>query len=268
VHKRRLFELLQQIIEERLDIRWTCLTRANLVEPSLLCLMKNAGCIGINYGVEHGDNNSLAMLKKGMDLEQINRALSWTAEAGIPYSTNYILGFPWETQETIRRTVRHAIEFYGNEMNYSPVVPYPGTEEYESNKDKHGIVNWWLKRDGLSWEEIYQIGRSVKFGEIAFFRLAAANESFIERASVVFYRQRDWLLDRQSRDKLFSAKAWVHLLLYRSLSLSAGCFIVISTMVRLVFNTLEKVYWLKGKVRGRVRLWVHRLKNRLMRTRA
>ncbi|MFB0564056.1 MAG: radical SAM protein [Candidatus Aminicenantaceae bacterium] len=216
-NRKHTLSLLNQIIKEKMVIQYACVTRINLVNPELLSLMKESGCISIDYGIEHGDDSSLVRLKKGINLERINRALSWTEEAEIPYTTNYILGFPWETPETIRQTLRHAIKFYDEGLYYSLIVPYPGTELYYSYKDDWGLENWWLKRDGLTWKDITLIGWKKKYGELAFFRLDDVREALVESTSVVFHG--GYLLNRKERKKILTIKSLFYWVLYVGMKL-------------------------------------------------
>jgi radical SAM superfamily enzyme YgiQ (UPF0313 family) len=180
--KRRLEQACRLILEQHPDIGWSCFSRVSAVTPGLLELMKQSGCFLINFGIEHGDNDSLKRLKKGISLKTIGNALRWTKDAGIGYHTNYIYGFPWETEESIEKTLRHSVDFVDLGFQSSPVVPYPGTELYETYKHDYGLEKWWLRRDGIRWQDTMKIGRGGSLREVLFFRLDSNKETLIERA--------------------------------------------------------------------------------------
>ena len=53
-----------RLIEEKLDLPWSCAGRVDMVDADLLTLMKKAGCWQIWYGVESGSDAVLKTLCK------------------------------------------------------------------------------------------------------------------------------------------------------------------------------------------------------------
>lgn len=89
---------------EGLGLKWTCLARADQVNPQLLKRMKRAGCHTIQFGVESGNEEILRRIKRGLDKEMIRQAIAWCREVGIRTHGFFILGFPEETEESLRET--------------------------------------------------------------------------------------------------------------------------------------------------------------------
>ena len=52
----RTIALCEDIIKEKLNIKWCCNGRLNYAQPRVLTLMKRAGCVFINYGIEALDD--------------------------------------------------------------------------------------------------------------------------------------------------------------------------------------------------------------------
>src|SRR3989338_4003595 len=71
------------LIQKKIKILWSCVTRADLVTERLLSKMRQAGCWLIAYGVESGNQNILNHIKKGYRLEKIKEAFKLTKRAGI-----------------------------------------------------------------------------------------------------------------------------------------------------------------------------------------
>ncbi|MFC1948662.1 B12-binding domain-containing radical SAM protein [Chloroflexota bacterium] len=126
-------ELLNLMINTSLPdrIRWNCTTRANLVNKELIDLSKKAGCYRIEIGVESGNENILKAINKGITIQQIRGAIRIIKEAGMATSTNFILGHPNETKETIRDTIKLAAELNTDDVGVGIMVPYPGTRIYD-----------------------------------------------------------------------------------------------------------------------------------------
>ena len=55
----RTISLCEDFIKTNLNIKWDCNGRLNYAKPDVLKLMKEAGCVFINYGIEAMDNQVL-----------------------------------------------------------------------------------------------------------------------------------------------------------------------------------------------------------------
>jgi ribosome recycling factor len=58
--------------------------------------------------VETGTNEGLKKLKKGVKVEKIEAAFRWCQEIGIITVADYIIGMPWEKNET---DIKHSVDF-------------------------------------------------------------------------------------------------------------------------------------------------------------
>ena len=134
--KSKIRELCNRIIEEKLNIFWECQTQVRLVDRELIELMKEAGCIALNYGIESGSDSILQEMKKGITPELAYQAIEWTHEAGIAPGANFIAGFPSETVETLKETrdfllsLSHVNWAWPPEIDF--VVPLPDTELFHT----------------------------------------------------------------------------------------------------------------------------------------
>jgi radical SAM superfamily enzyme YgiQ (UPF0313 family) len=146
----RLLELCAAL--ERLDfpMRWSAITRANMVTPDVLAAMKRAGCVAVNFGVESGDDSILRTIKKGVATRHVVRALEWAKELDLQTACNFMLGFPEDTPETLENTVRFMERIAPLTDVFSTlgvVVPFPGTPLYDDNHERYRFTDWWLRPD-------------------------------------------------------------------------------------------------------------------------
>ena len=148
VFKKRLIQFCNKIIDEKIDITWSCMSRVNHVDEEILELMKKAGCRRIAYGIESGSQEILNFEKKGITIEQIKRAVNLTHKAGIKVTGYFILGHPLETKETINQTINLALELPFDDYLPSFMIPYPGSELYNI-AEQYGT----FKKD---WKNMYQ----------------------------------------------------------------------------------------------------------------
>ena len=108
VNKKRSFELCQRIIDEKLDISWTCFSRVDVMTKELLQMIKRAGCHTVMYGVESGSDKILKQYNKLTNIKQITKAIKLTKTMGLRTVGTFIIGLPGETKHTIHKTILFA----------------------------------------------------------------------------------------------------------------------------------------------------------------
>lgn len=108
-------------------VRWICLTRADLVDRPLLALMRNAGCVRVELGVESGSATGRAFLRKGLAEDRVIAAFRAAREVGLSTMGFAILNIPGETAADIEATFRLMYEADPDFLQVSFLTPYPGT---------------------------------------------------------------------------------------------------------------------------------------------
>ena len=147
----RLFGLCDAIREDLgFPFRWSAITRATMVTPEMLGAMKRAGLVAVNFGIESGDDATLRMIRKGQTTAQVVRALEWAKAEGLMTVCNFMMGFPGETADALRRTLEFMRRIEPLTDCFSTggvVIPMPGTELYENHHERYGFTRWWLEDD-------------------------------------------------------------------------------------------------------------------------
>lgn len=147
VNKIYIRELLNKMIQKKLNLMWACNTRVNTVDEEILQLMKRAGCWMIAYGIESGNQKSLDLMRKGVTVEQNEKAVKMTEAAGIIPFCCYILCLPEENYEDALNTINFALKLKAAMAMFFLPVPYPGTELMEICKKDGGL------RKDAKWED-------------------------------------------------------------------------------------------------------------------
>ncbi len=145
LNRERSVELFHKMIESGLNFRWSCMTRVDTVDEELLRLMKDAGCVDVQMGIESGDPEVLRKIGKEITLEEIRKAFRLLKNSGIPcYKGHFILGHVGETPESARRTIELALELDPPIAFISVMVPFPGSRAYDHYKAKNCLLtdNW------------------------------------------------------------------------------------------------------------------------------
>ena len=128
----RTISLCEDFIKAKLNIKWDCNGRLNYAKPDVLKLMKESGCVFINYGIEAMDNQVLKNMKKGLTTEQIIKGIEATLAAGISPGFNIIFGNIGDNKGTLNKGVEFLLKYDdGAQMRtIRPVTPYPGSPLY------------------------------------------------------------------------------------------------------------------------------------------
>lgn len=142
---KRIKELCHELKRRDIKLIWSCESRVNSVTPEMLVMMKGAGCVEIHFGIESGNQGILDLQQKDITLEQVRNAVKWANKAGLDTRGYFILGFPGDTKETIKETIK-----FGKSLNLTSAgvylyVPYPGVYERKYKLEDYGQVlakNW------------------------------------------------------------------------------------------------------------------------------
>ncbi|MEM4599470.1 MAG: radical SAM protein [Candidatus Methanomethylicaceae archaeon] len=161
INIKRAWEIAKEIINRGLDIWWACGARVDLVTKGLLKIFKKAGCEVIYYGIESGSEKVLKILKKGITLEQVKKAVKWAKEVSLEVVGSFIIGTPGETKEDVMKTIKFAKDCDLDFAQFTAMTPYPGTEVYEIAK-KEGLL---LTKDWSKYTTILPVMRTKELSE-------------------------------------------------------------------------------------------------------
>jgi len=130
--KSRVVELCEAIMKAKLQFKWFCNGRLNYATREILKLMKDAGCVFINYGIESFDDIALKNMNKALTTKQIISGIETTLTAGISPGYNIIFGNIGETKETLNKDVEFLLKYDDGAQlrTIRPVTPYPGSPLY------------------------------------------------------------------------------------------------------------------------------------------
>ena len=148
VNRDQVIELCKLMIEEKIDLHWTCNSRVDFVDEEMLTLMGKAGCRLISWGIESGNEQILKHARKGAYPDKAERALRWAKNAGIMNWGYFIIGLPGETEDTIKETIAFAKKLPLDIALFHVAAPYPGTPFFFEV-----VENKWF-RPGTRWEHV------------------------------------------------------------------------------------------------------------------
>jgi hypothetical protein len=128
------------------NLRWYAYCTPVGFSSDLAQRMGRAGCVGINFGVDSGDEDMLRRLRRGFSPEAVSHAGRACQEAGIVVMFDLLLGAPGETRQSIITTVELMKQVAPDRVGVAlGVRVYPGTE-------LAGLVLGGGSKDGLLGE--------------------------------------------------------------------------------------------------------------------
>lgn len=145
----RALEIVGGMKKAGIKFRWSCQTRADLVDEELLREMRSAGCINISFGLEAGEEMLRGRLDKGIPDEAFEKAFAICRKCGISVNAFVIIGSPIETREQVEDSVRRVIRLNPGYAVFNIGTLFPGTREYErrlaSGEVGRDIWDWYMK---------------------------------------------------------------------------------------------------------------------------
>ena len=124
-------DLCKKIIESGLKITWSSNTRADTMDDELAALMYKSGCRLVSIGVESGSQEVLDKIGKRINLDQIRNTVKVLKKHKIKIYNYFVIGLPWETEETVEETIKFAIELDSNFISFYTATPLPGTRYFD-----------------------------------------------------------------------------------------------------------------------------------------
>jgi anaerobic magnesium-protoporphyrin IX monomethyl ester cyclase len=126
-----LISFCKEKINRNLNISWTCLSRTKGITEDIVDIMKKAGCVKAYFGLETGSNEVLALMSKDASVEDGIAAVKIFDAAEIKTGGFFIVGYPGETEETIRKTFDLALALPLDEIFFNIPLPLPGSGLFE-----------------------------------------------------------------------------------------------------------------------------------------
>jgi len=130
VNKDRVMEICDQLISQKIDIKWDIRARVDTVNEKMLKIMKKAGCSRIHFGVEAGSSEMMRVLKKGITRKQAVNAFHSAKKAGIETLGYFMIGCPEETRSQMYETLNFALQLKPDFAHFAILTPFPGTPLY------------------------------------------------------------------------------------------------------------------------------------------
>ena len=150
VNRKWLTEFCEKFREAHADLIWGCQARGDTITSDTLRMMKEAGCVQIDVGVESGSDAVLKNLNKNETVAELKAAFAVARQIGVKTFASFIIGNPGEGLKEIQETRQLALEIKPDMAVFCILVPYPGTALYDLAKQNH-----WFTEAGGTFSEFW-----------------------------------------------------------------------------------------------------------------
>jgi anaerobic magnesium-protoporphyrin IX monomethyl ester cyclase len=140
LHRDYLEEFCRRVAP--LGLTWSCLSRANGIDPVTAGMMRASGCKRVYLGLESGSQATLELMQKQMTVEQSVRAVDVYSRAGIEVAAFFIVGYPGESAADIEETFAFALDLPLAEISFNVPMPLPGSRLWERLRGNDPGRDW------------------------------------------------------------------------------------------------------------------------------
>ena len=136
VNRQRVIRICKGIIDKKIKLKWSCLSRVDTLEAEMLSWMRKAGCVRVIVGVESYSKHVLENYGKGVDPQSINKQLQLIRDAGIESFGFIIVGGPFESEADFEVTKRGVLASSLDMIAVSSIAIYGGSVMAERFRDE------------------------------------------------------------------------------------------------------------------------------------
>jgi anaerobic magnesium-protoporphyrin IX monomethyl ester cyclase len=133
----------REVRSRRVSLPFSMQSRVNLMTPSAVQALAEAGCEEVWMGVESGAQHVLDAMEKGTTLDEVRAATRRLKQHGIRACWFVQLGYPGEDWNAILETRDLIRDEQPDDIGVSVAYPLPGTPFYDRVRlDLRGKANW------------------------------------------------------------------------------------------------------------------------------
>lgn len=135
-------------IFKKYGLIWGCQSRVDSINEDLIKIMKDAGCVQVDFGIESGSQRILDdVMGKQITIEQVMNAMRLAKKYGLRTLANFMIGLPTETYEDLRMTEKLADRIKADVNIFTIATPLPGTRLYNMVNEKispheYPLLDW------------------------------------------------------------------------------------------------------------------------------
>ena len=167
----RAIKICDLIIERGLKFSWNLVNgiRVDRANGEFFMKAAKAGCHSLGIGIESGSQIILDSINKNITLDMARETVRLCKKSGIESIGYFIIGFPKDTEKTIKETINFALSLDLDMAKATIFMPFPGTASFKELEEKGLITSkdWSdynyhsssakkvFKHPSISWDKIF-----------------------------------------------------------------------------------------------------------------
>jgi len=129
-------EFIGELKRRRVKIAWQLPsgTRSESLDEEVIKGLVETGCKFLVYAPESGSKRTLDMVKKRVNLKNLEKSIYTALRYGVIVKVNFIIGFPFETRKDMLATLFFMWKLAlkkTDDCNLATFAPYPGSELFD-----------------------------------------------------------------------------------------------------------------------------------------
>ncbi len=121
-----------------METRATDIVRDRAILPKY----RKAGIVHVYVGLEATDQATLDRIGKDASVDEGPESLSLIREHGMLSETSFVLGFPEETEQSVKRTLEIARHFDPDMAHFLAITPWPYSDLYHEVRDRIAVTDY------------------------------------------------------------------------------------------------------------------------------
>lgn len=126
-NRQLVIDFCNLLIEKNMQLKWSCDARIDDIDEELVSKMYQAGCVAYFVGLESGHDETLRLIGNKPNKDLVKQKLEMVNDIGIKVNASFILGMPWENEESIMETIDYAVNLPLYSCEFSFATPFPHT---------------------------------------------------------------------------------------------------------------------------------------------
>lgn len=140
-----LRQFADELEQRKLHVPYEIITRADRLNEEAIDLLVRSGCYRIWIGAESGSQRVIDAMDRRVDVQQVREMIRLARKKGLEAGTFIMLGYPGETQDDIRETIRHLVDSAPDFYTLTVAYPIKGTELYEETQEDFLTTQDWAQ---------------------------------------------------------------------------------------------------------------------------
>jgi len=136
-NRKQLHQLIDLIGRLPRRVQFSIETRIDAMRPETLRLLRRVGLTSVTVGIETPSDETLARYRRApIETDRQREFVETCRRLGVRTVAGFMIGFPEDTDASIRRVLDYAKRVGPTFANFNVVTPYPGTQFYQQMRDR------------------------------------------------------------------------------------------------------------------------------------